>query len=75
MADYALTANEHTILRTADQAFIPDDPANRDYQEYLAWQAAGGVPEPYAAPPAPAPEPTITDLLKEIAQLKAKLGV
>jgi len=26
------------IIRTADHAFIPEDPANLDYQAYLAWQ-------------------------------------
>lgn len=56
MADYALTANEHTILRTADQAYIPDDPANRDYAEYLQWVEAGGVPDPYV-PPEPVEQP------------------
>jgi hypothetical protein len=29
------------IVRTADGAFIPTDPANRDYQDYQAWIAAG----------------------------------
>jgi hypothetical protein len=55
MAEYQLTANEHTILRVADNAHIPDDPANRDYQEYLAWLDDGGVPDPAPAPPEPAP--------------------
>jgi len=34
------------ILRTADNAFIPFDPDNTDYQAYLKWVAEGGVPTP-----------------------------
>ena len=35
-----------TILRTADNAFIPFDPDNTDYQAYLKWVAKGNTPEP-----------------------------
>ena len=41
------------IKRIADNAFVPFDPANTDYQEYLAWLAGGNPPEPA---PVPAPE-------------------
>jgi len=33
------------IIRTTDNAFIPKDPANTDYQEYLEWVAEGNTPE------------------------------
>ena len=35
-----------SILRTADMAYIPFDPANTDYQAYLKWVAEGNTPLP-----------------------------
>jgi hypothetical protein len=34
------------IKRIADNAFIPFDPANTDYAEYLKWLAEGNTPLP-----------------------------
>ena len=34
------------ILRVEDNACIPFDPDNTDYQAYLAWVAEGNEPQP-----------------------------
>lgn len=48
-------SNGTSIIRTFDGAFIPTDPDNADYQDYLVWVSAGNVP----ASPTP---PTLADL-------------
>ena len=50
MADYQLIAHSDCVLRRADNAQIPPDPANRDRQRYLEWLAEGNVPDPPAPP-------------------------
>lgn len=52
MAEYKLSYKDNVIIRTADNAYIPKDPDNYDYREYLEWLAQDNEPE--AADPDPA---------------------
>jgi hypothetical protein len=45
--------SDQVIQRDEDGAFIPFDPDNRDYQEYLAWLDEGNEPTPYTPPLTP----------------------
>lgn len=50
MADYKI-ARDNLVIRNKDNASIPNEPGNADWQAYMAWVAAGGVPDPYVEPP------------------------
>jgi hypothetical protein len=54
---YQLTTST-SIKRLSDGAFIPNDPGNRDYRDYLDWLEAGNTPLPAPAPPPPPPSYT-----------------
>ena len=41
-----MQGEDYGVVRIADHAFVPPDPANTDYQEYLKWLAEGNTPEP-----------------------------
>jgi len=61
MAEYQLIApmpgmEMQTVLRVADNAFIPFDEANRDYQIFLQWCNEGNTPDPAPEPTNPATE-------------------
>jgi hypothetical protein len=58
MADYQLTETDAVVIRTADMTHIPNDDANRDWQDYQRWLDDGGVPDPYVPPDPPPPAPS-----------------
>lgn len=74
---YTLTSESTIIIRDEDGAFIPTDPANRDYQEYLAWLAEGNEPNPPPANPAPPieqpPPPDISEVNAQVQDLDARI--
>jgi hypothetical protein len=74
---YQLTSGD-TIFRLADNAFIPPDPANRDYAAFLEWVEAGNMPDPapIVAPPAPlTTEQKLEAAGLTVAELKALFGL
>lgn len=73
MADYQLT-NTSIVRRTSDGASIPEAPGNLDWDEYQAWLAAGGVPDPYVAPPPPPPAPDVQVLYDHENRLRTIEG-
>jgi hypothetical protein len=74
---YQLT-HSSMILRLPDELWISPDPANTDYQAYLAWLEAGNTPEP-APEPEPVPELTPAEKLAAagltVEELKQLLGL
>lgn len=58
------------VIRVADQAGIPADSANLDWQAYQAWLADGGVLEP-ADPVAPVVPEVVTMRQARLADRKS----
>jgi hypothetical protein len=49
---YKIIKDGKTLQRLSDNAFIPFDPANTDYQAYLKWLELGNEPLPADEPAA-----------------------
>jgi hypothetical protein len=47
---YKNTPTGNGIFRLSDNAFIPLDESNSDYQAYLEWSEAGGIAQPADVP-------------------------
>src|SRR5690348_9791746 len=62
---YQLIAGSSYVRRLSDNATIPDDPNNNDWQDYLAWVAAGHIASAAEA---------VSNADKAVADLAAKLA-
>jgi len=66
---YKLT-NHDSIQRLTDNAFIPQDEGNTDYQAYLAWLVEGNEPEP--ADPVVEPIPQVVSKAQGLLELYSR---
>jgi len=41
--------NQNSVIRLLDNAYIPFDPDNTDYQAFLLWKSEGNEPLPAEA--------------------------
>lgn len=51
-AEYLANSSIKAVIGAAT-VFVPNDPANRDYQAVKSWEAEGNTIAPYVAPPVP----------------------
>jgi hypothetical protein len=70
-SEYQLVTSFDGVKRTADEAFIPNDGGNRDWQEYQSWLAEGNTPDPAPAPPDPPPPAPVELPAEPVADMDA----
>jgi hypothetical protein len=70
-SEYQLVTNFDGVKRTADEAFIPNDGGNRDWNEYQTWLSEGNTPDPAPAPPLPLPPAPIELPADPVADMDA----
>lgn len=59
------------LLRLADKACIPADPANSDWQAFQKWVVEGNTPQPADPPPPPTQDELDVTAARQYAKLQA----
>lgn len=70
--------SDNTIFRLEDQLWIPVDPENKEYQEYLFWLEEGNEPlppDPIVEPEPLTPQQKLEAAGLTIQELKELLGL
>lgn len=57
------------VKRLADNAHIPDNIGNSDWQEFQKWLAAGNTPQPADTDPAPIDQSDLDQITKQMKAL------